>query len=59
VLVYVVGGVPLLYIALDHLANPPIDANIGLGITFMYTWLFSAVTFLLFLLKVVRKRRQK
>jgi hypothetical protein len=59
VLVYVAGGVPLIYTALDHLLNPSIDANIGLGITFMYTWLFSAITFLIFILKIVLKREKK
>lgn len=51
-----IGGSPLLYMALNQLLDPTIDANIGLGITFIYTWLFSAITFLLFLLKSVRKR---
>ncbi|MCU6599014.1 hypothetical protein OCO53_00805 [Peribacillus frigoritolerans] len=47
VILFIIGAAPLLYLAIDHVKNDYMDANIGLGLAFMYTWLYSAVAFII------------
>ena len=35
VILLIIGGAPLLYLAIDHVKNDYMDANIGLGLAFM------------------------
>jgi hypothetical protein len=55
---FLVGGIPLAYAVIDHLINNYRDANIGLGLIFMYTWLFSAITVVVGIIKLVLKKRK-
>ncbi len=33
------------------------DANIGLGLAFMYTWIYSAVAFIIAIILLLKKKR--
>lgn len=57
-LVYVLGGVPLIYMVLEELNSSRVDANIGLGLVFMYTWLFSGIVFVIFIIKLVLRNKK-
>lgn len=58
VLVYIIGGVPLIYMTLEDLNSSRLDANIGLGLVFMYTWVFSGIAFVIFIIKRILKNRK-
>lgn len=58
VLVYIIGGVPLIYMTLEDLNSFRLDANIGLGLVFMYTWAFSGIAFVIFIIKRISKNRK-
>ncbi|MEF2094564.1 hypothetical protein V3595_07790 [Bacillus sp. CFBP9009] len=57
VILFIIGAAPLLYLAIDHVKNDYMDANIGLGLAFMYTWLYSAVAFIVAIILLVKKKR--
>ncbi|MBT2605433.1 hypothetical protein J7E55_20835 [Bacillus sp. ISL-53] len=57
VILFIIGAAPLLYLAIDHVKNDYMDANIGLGLAFMYTWLYSAVAFIIGIILLVKKKR--
>ncbi|MDM5358451.1 hypothetical protein [Peribacillus sp. ACCC06369] len=57
VILFIIGAAPLLYLAIDHLKNDYMDANIGLGLAFMYTWIYSAVAFIIAIIFLVKKKR--
>ncbi|WHY99688.1 hypothetical protein [Peribacillus simplex] len=57
VILLIIGGAPLLYLAIDHVKNDYMDANIGLGLAFMFTWIYSAVTFIIAIILLVKKKR--
>ncbi|MGE7903191.1 hypothetical protein ACQKNS_02120 [Peribacillus sp. NPDC094092] len=57
VILLIIGGAPLLYLAIDHVKNDYIDANIGLGLAFMFTWIYSAVAFIIATILLVKKNR--
>lgn len=44
-LFFIIGGAPVLYAVIDQLINDH-SANIGLGLTFMYTWSYTAIVFI-------------
>ncbi|MFE4813803.1 hypothetical protein ACFQ9Y_22130 [Peribacillus simplex] len=58
VILFIIGGAPLLYLAIDHVKNDYMDANIGLGLAFMYTWIYSAVAFIIAIIFLVKKKRK-
>lgn len=53
----IIGGVPLLYKVIDHMNGHYMDANIGLGLAFMFTWIYSAITFVIAIILLVKKKR--
>ncbi|MDP1419665.1 hypothetical protein Q8G35_14890 [Peribacillus simplex] len=53
----IIGGVPLLYKVIDHINGHYMDANIGLGLAFMFTWIYSAITFVIAIILLVKKKR--
>ena len=57
VILLIIGGAPLLYLAIDHVKNDYMDANIGLGLAFMFTWIYSAVAFIIAIILLVKKKR--
>lgn len=57
VILFIIGAAPLLYLVIDHLKNDYMDANIGLGLAFMYTWIYSAVAFIIAIIFLVKKKR--
>ncbi|MGG4263887.1 hypothetical protein [Peribacillus simplex] len=42
---------------LGHRKNDYMDANIGLGLAFMFTWIYSAVAFIIAIILLVKKKR--
>jgi flagellar biogenesis protein FliO len=34
-----------------------VDANIGLGLAFMFTWIYSAIAFVVAIILIVRRKR--
>jgi hypothetical protein len=54
----IIGGGPLLYLAIDDLNNHYIDANIGLGLAFMFTWIYALIALIIAIILVVRKKRK-
>lgn len=57
VILLIIGGAPLLYLAIDHVKNDYMDANIGLGLAFMFTWIYSAVAFIIAIILLLKKKR--
>ncbi|MGG0413781.1 hypothetical protein [Peribacillus simplex] len=57
VILFIIGGAPLLYLAIDHVKNDYMDANIGLGLAFMFTWIYSVVAFIIAIILLVKKNR--
>lgn len=57
IILYIIGGAPLLYMGIDHLASDYPDANIGLGFVFYYTWIYAAVALAVAILLLIRKKR--
>ncbi|MDM5212965.1 hypothetical protein QUF94_16210 [Peribacillus sp. NJ4] len=57
VILLIIGGAPLLYLAIDHVKNDYMDANIGLGLAFMFTWIYSVVAFIIAIILLVKKKR--
>jgi hypothetical protein len=55
---FLLGGIPLIYAAIDHAAMDYRDANIGLGLIFMYTWFFSVITIVVGVLKLILKKKR-
>ncbi|MDC0706726.1 MULTISPECIES: hypothetical protein [Priestia] len=54
----IIGGFPLLYLAIDHMNSHYMDANIGLGLAFMFTWIYSAIAFVVAIILIVRRKRK-
>ncbi|MEB2278090.1 hypothetical protein LAV82_29290 [Bacillus sp. ILBB4] len=54
----IVGGSPLLYLAVDHMNSHYVDANIGLGLAFMFTWIYSAIAFVVAIVLMVKRKRK-
>jgi membrane protein DedA with SNARE-associated domain len=54
----IIGGAPLLYLAIGDLNSNYIDANIGLGLAFMFTWIYSVIALIIAIIIVVRKKRK-
>lgn len=59
VIFFFIGGGPLLYLSIDHMINNYIDANIGLGFAFMFTWIYSIIAFFVASTLLFAKRRNK
>ncbi|MXQ52438.1 hypothetical protein [Shimazuella alba] len=57
-LLFIIGGIPLIYLAIDHSTNDYSDANIGLGLIFIYTWIFSLVTIVVGIIKLMLKKKK-
>ncbi|MFJ7755230.1 hypothetical protein ACQKGI_00915 [Peribacillus muralis] len=54
----IIGGGPLLYFVIDDMNSNYADANIGLGLAFMFTWVYSVVAFIIaIILLLVKKKR--
>ncbi|KRF46368.1 hypothetical protein ASG98_17510 [Bacillus sp. Soil531] len=54
----IIGGAPLLYLVIDDLNSNYLDANIGLGLSFMFTWMYSLIALIIAIILLVRKRRK-
>ena len=54
----IIGGGPLLYLAIDDLYSNYIDANIGLGLAFMFTWIYSLIALIVAISLIVKKKRK-
>jgi hypothetical protein len=54
----IIGGGPLLYLAIDDLYSNHIDANIGLGLAFMFTWIYSLIALIVAISLIVKKKRK-
>ncbi|MFY0780755.1 hypothetical protein AB1K18_10735 [Peribacillus simplex] len=57
VILFIIGGAPLLYLAIDHVNSDYMDANIGLGLAFMFTWIYSVIAFIIGIILLVKKKR--
>jgi uncharacterized membrane protein YjjP (DUF1212 family) len=57
-LLIILGGVPLIYASIDHATMDYRDANIGLGLIFIYTWLFCVVIIVVGVLKLIFKKKR-
>jgi hypothetical protein len=57
VILLIIGGAPLLYLAIDHVNSDYMDANIGLGLAFMFTWIYSVIAFIIAIILLVKKKR--
>ncbi|MDF9762002.1 lipopolysaccharide export LptBFGC system permease protein LptF [Peribacillus simplex] len=57
VILFIIGGAPLLYLAIDHATSDYLDANIGLGLAFMFTWIYSVIAFIIGIILLVKKKR--
>ncbi|MDP1420570.1 hypothetical protein Q8G35_19835 [Peribacillus simplex] len=57
VILFIIGGAPLLYLAIDHVNSDYMDANIGLGLAFMFTWIYSVVAFIIAIILLVKKKK--
>ncbi|MET1122604.1 hypothetical protein ABWU59_27115 [Priestia megaterium] len=55
---WIIGGGPLLYLAIDDLYSNYIDANIGLGLAFMFTWIYSLIALIVAISLLVKKKRK-
>jgi hypothetical protein len=55
----IIGGAPLLYLAIDDLNSDYIDANIGLGLAFMFTWIYSLIALIIAIILVVKKETKE
>ena len=53
----IIGGAPLLYLAIDDMNSHYMDANIGLGLAFMFTWIYSAIAFVIAIILIVKRKR--
>ncbi|MGZ0879511.1 hypothetical protein ACWZQY_026460 [Priestia megaterium] len=53
----IIGGAPLLYLAIDDMNSNYMDANIGLGLAFMFTWIYSGITFVVAIILLVKRKR--
>ena len=53
---FIIGGAPLLYLSIDHLINDYVDANIGLGFAFIYTWIYSIITCIIAITLLIMKK---
>jgi hypothetical protein len=54
----IIGGSPLLYLAIDHMNSHYVDANIGLGLAFMFTWIYSLIALIVAISLIVKKKRK-
>lgn len=54
---FIIGGAPLFYSTIDEMNNHYVDANIGLGLAFMFTWIYSVITFVIAIILIVKKKR--
>jgi len=54
----IIGGGPLLYLSIDDLYSNYIDANIGLGLAFMFTWIYSVIALIVAISLIVKKKRK-
>ncbi|WP_019390911.1 hypothetical protein [Priestia filamentosa] len=50
----IIGGAPLLYLAIYDMNNHYADANIGLGLAFMFTWIYSVIAFVIAIVLLVK-----
>ncbi|WP_285766960.1 hypothetical protein [Peribacillus sp. SI8-4] len=57
VILLIIGGGPLLYFVIDDLYSNYADANIGLGLAFMFTWVYSVVAFIVAILLLLVKKK--
>ncbi|MGE7766475.1 hypothetical protein [Peribacillus sp. NPDC096540] len=57
VILLIIGGAPLPYLAIDHVNSDYVDANIGLGLAFMFTWIYSVIAFVIAIILLVKKKR--
>ena len=57
ILLSIIGGAPLLYFVIDDMNINYEDANIGLGLAFMFTWLYSAIAFIIAIILLVVKKK--
>jgi len=55
----IIGGAPLLYLAIDDLNSDYIDANIGLGLAFIFTWIYSLIALIIAIILVVKKETKE
>jgi hypothetical protein len=53
IIIFIIGAAPLLYAVIDDAVNNYPDANIGLGLLFMYTWIFSGIAFIIWIMKLI------
>ncbi|NGY85118.1 hypothetical protein F6Y05_00930 [Bacillus megaterium] len=51
-------GGPLLYLAIDDLYSNHIDANIGLGLAFMFTWIYSLIALIVAISLIVKRNER-
>ncbi|YCA41637.1 hypothetical protein M1E11_12430 [Bacillus sp. JZ8] len=51
----IIGGAPLLYLAIDDMNNHYVDANIGLGLAFMFTWIYSVIACVIAIVLLVKR----
>ena len=58
VILLIIGGAPLLYMAIDHTVSNYPDANIGLGFAFYYTWIYAAVAFIVAISLLLTARKK-
>ena len=58
VILFIIGGAPALYLTIDHLNSNYVDANIGLGLAFMFTWIYSIIAFFIAIILLVIKKRK-
>lgn len=54
---FIIGGAPLFYSTIDEMNNHYVDANIGLGLAFMFTWIYSVITFVIAIIIIVKRKR--
>lgn len=57
IILLIIGGAPLLYLAIDDMNSNYMDANIGLGLAFMFTWIYSAIAFVVAIILIIRRKR--
>jgi len=54
----IIGGASLLYLTIDDINNHYTDANIGLGLAFMFTWIYSVITFVIVIIIIAKKEKK-
>ncbi|MEH7320494.1 hypothetical protein ACRBU7_28550 (plasmid) [Priestia aryabhattai] len=57
IILLIIGGAPLLYLAIDDMNSNYMDANIGLGLAFMFTWIYSTIAFIVAIILIVKRKR--